>query len=73
LFFEKNANFFAENCQKLQQIVIISSTLDILQQGGECERITGKGDGRGNPTNGALTTTTLALQQVAGIFVETES
>jgi hypothetical protein len=26
LFFEKNANFFAENCQKSQKIVIITST-----------------------------------------------
>jgi hypothetical protein len=26
LVFEKNANFFAENCQKLQKIVIITST-----------------------------------------------
>jgi hypothetical protein len=26
LDFEKNANFFAENCQKLQKIVIITST-----------------------------------------------
>jgi hypothetical protein len=25
-FFEKNANFFAENCRKLQKIVIITST-----------------------------------------------
>jgi hypothetical protein len=25
LFFEKNANFFAENCQKSQKIVIITS------------------------------------------------
>jgi hypothetical protein len=25
-FFEKNANFFAENCQKSQKIVIITST-----------------------------------------------
>jgi predicted dinucleotide-binding enzyme len=28
LVFEKNANFFAENCQKLQKIVIITSTPD---------------------------------------------
>jgi hypothetical protein len=27
LIFEKNANFFAENCQKSQKIVIISSTI----------------------------------------------
>jgi hypothetical protein len=27
LVFEKNANFFAENCQKLQKIVIITSVL----------------------------------------------
>jgi hypothetical protein len=26
LVFEKNANFFAENCQKSQKIVIITST-----------------------------------------------
>jgi hypothetical protein len=26
LFFEKNANFFAENCRKSQKIVIITST-----------------------------------------------
>jgi hypothetical protein len=26
LVFEKNANFFAENCQKLQKIVIITSS-----------------------------------------------
>jgi hypothetical protein len=26
LVFEKNANFFAENCRKLQKIVIITST-----------------------------------------------
>jgi hypothetical protein len=26
LVFEKNANFFAKNCQKLQKIVIITST-----------------------------------------------
>jgi hypothetical protein len=26
LFFEKNANFFAKNCQKSQKIVIITST-----------------------------------------------
>jgi hypothetical protein len=28
LVFEKNANFFAENCQKSQKIVIITSTPD---------------------------------------------
>jgi phosphoserine phosphatase len=28
LVFEKNANFFAENCQKPQKIVIITSTPD---------------------------------------------
>jgi hypothetical protein len=26
LFFEKNANFFAENCQKSQKILTITST-----------------------------------------------
>jgi hypothetical protein len=26
LVFEKNANFFAENCQKSQKIVVITST-----------------------------------------------
>jgi hypothetical protein len=30
LVFEKNANFFAENCQKLPKIVIITSTPDTL-------------------------------------------
>jgi hypothetical protein len=28
LVFEKNANFFAENCQKSQKIVIVTSTPD---------------------------------------------
>jgi hypothetical protein len=28
LVFEKNANFFAENCRKSRKIVIITSTLD---------------------------------------------
>jgi hypothetical protein len=28
LVFDKNANFFAENCQKSQKIVIITSTPD---------------------------------------------
>jgi hypothetical protein len=38
LVFEKNANFFAENCQKSQKIVIISSTpgLNIAQQDFNC-------------------------------------
>jgi hypothetical protein len=30
LFFEKNANFFAENWQKSQKIVIITSTPDFI-------------------------------------------
>jgi WD40 repeat protein len=30
IFFWKNANFFAENCQKSQKIVIITSTPDYL-------------------------------------------
>jgi hypothetical protein len=30
LFFDKNANFFAENCQKSQKIVIITSTPGFL-------------------------------------------
>jgi hypothetical protein len=30
LVFEKNANFFAENCQKSQKIVIITSTPDYV-------------------------------------------
>jgi hypothetical protein len=30
LVFEKNANFFAENCQKLQKIVIITSVPDAM-------------------------------------------
>jgi hypothetical protein len=29
LVFEKNGNFFAENCQKSQKIVIITSTLGL--------------------------------------------
>jgi hypothetical protein len=29
LVFEKNANLFAENCQKLQKIVIITSTQEL--------------------------------------------
>jgi hypothetical protein len=29
LVFEKNANFFAENCRKSQKIVIITSTPDL--------------------------------------------
>jgi hypothetical protein len=33
LVFEKNANFFAENCRKSQKIVIITSTPD-----GLCEK-----------------------------------
>jgi hypothetical protein len=32
LVFEKNANFFAEICQKLQKIVIIASTPDELEK-----------------------------------------
>jgi hypothetical protein len=38
LFFEKNANFFAENCRKLQKIVIITSTPDLasFRQLGDC-------------------------------------
>jgi hypothetical protein len=31
LVFEKNANFFAENCLKSQKIVIITSTPGILK------------------------------------------
>jgi hypothetical protein len=31
LVFEKNANFFAENCQKSQKIVIITSTPEIMR------------------------------------------
>jgi hypothetical protein len=30
LVYEKNANFFAENCQKSQKIVIITSTPDFF-------------------------------------------
>jgi hypothetical protein len=30
LVFEKNANFFAENCQKSQKIVIITLTLGVI-------------------------------------------
>jgi hypothetical protein len=30
LVFEKNANFFAENCRKSQKIVIITSTPDFI-------------------------------------------
>jgi hypothetical protein len=33
LFFEKNANFFAENWQKSQKIVIITSTPDLAKFG----------------------------------------
>jgi hypothetical protein len=33
--FEKNANFFAENCQKSQKIVIITSTPDQPQSTNE--------------------------------------
>jgi hypothetical protein len=29
LVFEKNANFFAENCQKSKKIVIITSTPEV--------------------------------------------
>jgi hypothetical protein len=32
LVFEKNANFFAENCQKSQKIVIITSTLGLSEE-----------------------------------------
>jgi hypothetical protein len=32
LFFEKNVNFFAENCRKSQKIVIITSTPGMLHQ-----------------------------------------
>jgi hypothetical protein len=31
LVFEKNANFFAKNCQKSQKIVIITSVLGIAE------------------------------------------
>jgi hypothetical protein len=32
LVFEKNANFFAENCKKSQKIVIITSTPGMVGQ-----------------------------------------
>jgi hypothetical protein len=44
LVFEKNANFFAENCRKSQKIVIITSTQDLIQalKAGPCCNISAK-------------------------------